>query len=359
MDRRTVDVYEASAVGYERRRRAREPERARQFASGLGDGLRLDLGCGPGLYLELLGEPVVAIDAARAMLVQARRRSPRSLAVQADLERLPLRPGALSGVWASKSLQHVPPASLPMALAGVHRILRVGGRVDLTMFTGAGVTRSDDDLAGRLFAWWSPEELARVLEGAGFRVDHIAAIPTSGGDAHGPLLATATRLRTLADTVGARMRLLCCGLNPSVYSADAGRAFARPGNRFWPAVLAAGLALDDHRDPDRLLRESAVGLTDIVKRASVGARELTGREYRHGLSRVEHLCDRLRPAAVCFVGFAGWRAAVDRSATAGWQPRPLGPTPVYVMPSTSGRNARTPLAELATHLRTAAAGPPS
>jgi TDG/mug DNA glycosylase family protein len=356
MDRRTVDVYETAAVGYERKRRAREPERARALAGAAGDEMRCDLGCGPGLYLDLLGEPVVAVDAARAMLAQARRRSPNALVAQADIERLPLRPGALGGVWASKSLQHIAHARLPMALAGVHQTLRVGGRLDLTVFTGHGTTRSDDDLAGRLFAWWTPEDLTDVLVGAGFRVDQMAAVPDPEGDPHVPLIASATRLRTLADTVGPKMRLLCCGLNPSVYSADAGRAFARPGNRFWPALLTAGLVPDDHRNPHRLLRTSGIGLTDIVKRASAGAAELSSHEYHHGLARIERLCERLQPAAVCFVGLAGWRSAVDRSAAAGWQERRLGPTPAYVMPSTSGRNARTPLADLAAHLR-AAVGP--
>ena len=58
----------------------------------------------------------------------------------------------------------------------------------------------------------------------------------------------ATRARSLPDTVGPGMRLLVCGLNPSVYSADAGIGFARPGNRFWPAAIAAGIVTVD-RDP--------------------------------------------------------------------------------------------------------------
>jgi len=63
----------------------------------------------------------------------------------------------------------------------------------------------------------------------------------------------------------------------------------------------------------------------------------------------------LEPGAVCFVGLAGWRAAIDRRARAGVQPEPFGGRPAYVMPSTSGLNARVPPAELADHLRAAAA----
>ena len=58
---------------------------------------------------------------------------------------------------------------------------------------------------------------------------------------------------------------------------------------------------------------------------------------------------------MCFVGLAGWRAAVDRKAVAGVQERLVGGRPVYVMPSTSGLNAATPLAVLVDHLRAAAA----
>ena len=96
-------------------------------------------------------------------------------------------------------------------------------------------------------------------------------------------------------------------------------------------------------------------MTDLVKRATVGAQELTRDEYRHGAARVERLVRWLRPGAVCFVGLAGWRAAIDRKAQPGVQPDTFGGVPAYVMPSTSGLNARVPLDELADHLRAAAA----
>jgi TDG/mug DNA glycosylase family protein len=150
------------------------------------------------------------------------------------------------------------------------------------------------------------------------------------------------------------MRLLVCGLNPSLYAADAGIGFARPGNRFWPAALAAGVVSRD-RDPRHSLRHDHVGFTDLVKRATVAASELTTAEYEYGYARVERLVEWLRPGAVVFVGLAGWRAAVDRRAQPGTQPDRIGGRPAYVMPSTSGLNARTSLAELTEHLRRAAA----
>jgi len=96
-------------------------------------------------------------------------------------------------------------------------------------------------------------------------------------------------------------------------------------------------------------------MTDLVKRASPRADELTRDEYRAGLARVERMVRWLQPGAVCFVGLAGWRAAVDRKAVSGTQPDGIGGRPAYVMPSTSGLNARVPPAELADHLRVAAA----
>jgi TDG/mug DNA glycosylase family protein len=108
------------------------------------------------------------------------------------------------------------------------------------------------------------------------------------------------------------------------------------------------------RDPWHALRHHGVGFTDLVKRATVGAAELATDEYRAGFARLERLVAWLEPATVAFVGLAGWRAAVDRKAVAGPQPRTVGGRPVYVMPSSSGLNARSTVDSLADHLRAAA-----
>ena len=150
------------------------------------------------------------------------------------------------------------------------------------------------------------------------------------------------------------MRMLVCGLNPSLNAADAGVGFARPGNRFWPAAIAAELVSVD-RDPWHALRHHGVGFTDLVKRATVGAAELSTDEYRTGFARLERLAAWLEPRVVAFVGLAGWRAAVDRKAVAGPQARTVGGRPVYVMPSSSGLNARSTVDSLAEHLRAALA----
>ena len=223
---------------------------------------------------------------------------------------------------------------LPMALAHLHRDMVVGSPLALQVDGG------DCDA----------ERVARLRDlvvGAGFAVDDVVVEGLS-------IRMQASRERTLPDTVGPGMRLLVCGLNPSLYAADAGVGFARPGNRFWPAARAAGIVERDRDSVDALVHHG-MGMTDLVKRATTGASELRAAEYRAGSARVERLTRWLRPGAVCFVGVAGWRAAVDRRATAGEQAAGFGGVPAYVVPSTSGANAHARLDDLADHLRAAAA----
>lgn len=232
----------------------------------------------------------------------------------------------------------LPGTDLPMLLADVHRSVEVGTSIELLV-----PTPSDGP--------WDRPHLARVVEAGGFEVDGIE--PSAG-------TATVVRgrsLRALPDHVGADMALLCCGLNPSLHAADAGVGYVTGSNRFWRALAAAGISTSD-RDPGLLLRRDRVGMTDLVKRPTARADELSTAEHRAGLDRLDELCEWLRPDAVAVVGLAGWRAAVDRRTTVGWQERRLGPSPVYVLPSTSGLNAGTSLDALAAHLRAASAGPP-
>lgn len=348
VDRATINVYEDQARRWRDRRGARSPDRAVALGRTVADGTpRVDLGCGPGLHLPLLGEPVVGLDGARAMLELAREAAPGAWLVQGDLEALPLRAGALGGAWARASYVHTNRAALPAALADLHRVLQVGAPAVFTLRHGEGEGLLPvDDFPGRFFAEWSPDELADVMRGAGFDLQECA-LDVEGREW---VRVRATRARTLPDSVGGEMRLLVCGLNPSLYAADAGVGFARPGNRFWPAALTAGVVSRD-RDPRHALSHHGVGMTDLVKRASTSATALTRAEYRDGTARVERLVRWLAPRAVCFVGLTGWRAAVDRHAVAGEQPGGFGGVPAYVMPNTSGINAHATFDDLVGHLR--------
>ncbi len=354
-DPATVGVYENRAADWRAERQPKSTAAAEAFAAlDRPDGVTADLGCGPGWHTAALPSPTLAVDAARAMLEMVPEQAPDALRCRADLAALPLATGSLAGAWASRSYVHVDRRHIPLALADLHRALALDAPVELHIFEGDADFEpfSDDDFPGRRFSQWPEEWIAPLIEGAGLHLDSMDRLDRFPKAA--TLIIKARRARTLPDTVGPNMRLLICGLNPSVYAADAGVGFARPGNRFWPAALAAGLVSTD-RDPRRALIDHGVGMTDLVKRATPRADGLTADEYRRGLDRLRWLVGWLQPAAVCFVGLAGWRAAVDRKAQAGPQPQELAGRPVYVMPSTSGAAAGYQLPDYVTHLQRAAA----
>ncbi len=344
----SVAVYEARAEEWQRQRSRQYSDRLERFgarvaAGPVAPGPVGDLGCGPGWHTGALPQPAVALDASRSMLALVEA----PLRVAADLRALPLRRGSLRGAWASRSYIHLARSELPLALADLHRALAPDAAVELHLFEGDAEwdKRADDDFPGRRFSRWPLPSLQDVLTGAGLAVESVEHRKKV-------LLVAARRRHTLADTVGGGMRLLICGLNPSLYAAEVGIGFARGGNRFWPAALAAGLVSRD-RDPRHALTAHRVGMTDLVKHPTRRADELTTAEYTEGLGRLERLAERLQPGAVCFVGLAGWRAAVDRRATPGHQTRRIGGRPSYLMPSTSGLNARSTLEQLTTHLQAA------
>ena len=166
-------------------------------------------------------------------------------------------------------------------------------------------------------------------------------------------ITTTTRvLATLPDTVNADMRLLFVGLNPSFHSVRAGYGFASPSNRFWSSVVEAGI-ITKWRDPEHALKQDRVGMTDLVKRASTRASEITKVEYQEGLARLDRLCRWLSPEIVCVLGITGWRAALEaRHLVMGEQPTKLGGRPVHVLPNPSGLNAHTSHADLVKRFRT-------
>lgn len=346
MDHQTVSVYEGRAAEWAARKPPRFLDEAAAFAARVDPGaVRGDLGCGPGAYIPTLGRPALALDATIAMLELVTEAAPGAWRVCGDLEALPIRTGSLGGGWARASYLHIPRTRLPLALRDLHRACSPDAPIVLTLKRGDAELDelADDSLGGRRFSGWEPEPLADVVAGAGFEVDDVAADDEW-------VTIEARRGRLLPDTVAPGMRILIAGLNPSLYTADAGVGYARPGNRFWPAALGSGLVTLD-RDPLAALRDHGVGMTNLVSRATPRADQVSGVEYREGGARLARLVEWLAPGLVCVVGITGWRLAVDKKAQVGLQPQPLGGRPVYVMPNTSGLNAHAKPADYERHFR--------
>lgn len=168
MDEATVAIYERQAAEWSKRRGEPADGLGLRFRALAGGGLVADLGCGSGRYLEQIGHPVVGVDATARMLALASGRG--YPLVQADLERLPFRAGALDGVFGRHSYLHVPRERLTAALAEASRVLRPGGLLMVTLIEGTyeGHALPGDDLAGRYFACWTEPDLMRALGGAGY-----------------------------------------------------------------------------------------------------------------------------------------------------------------------------------------------
>lgn len=136
------------------------------------------------------------------------------------------------------------------------------------------------------------------------------------------------------------LRVLFCGINPGLFSAATGHHFARPGNRFWPALHGAGFT--DRRlrpDEQHLLPALGVGITNIVPRATARADELSTAELVAGGAALRDLVRDLRPSALGVVGITAYRVAFAAPrAAVGLQPA-LGTTLVWALPNPSGLNA--------------------
>jgi TDG/mug DNA glycosylase family protein len=150
--------------------------------------------------------------------------------------------------------------------------------------------------------------------------------------------------------------LLLVGINPGLRSAQTGRHFARPGNRFWPALFAAGitprLLTPDEQDE---LPSYGVGITNIVARPSATAAEVTAEELRDGAQRLTQLVADRRVRVVAILGLTAYRTAfARRDAVAGRQPQGLAGAELWVLPNPSGLNAHTRPAQHAAGLRAVA-----
>jgi TDG/mug DNA glycosylase family protein len=158
----------------------------------------------------------------------------------------------------------------------------------------------------------------------------------------------AARGKKVPDLVSSVLKILFVGINPSLYSGAVGYHFARPGNRFWPALRAGGFTDRVlHPSEGELLLERGYGITNIVNRATASADELSTEELIAGANRLKRKVRRLRPAIVVLLGVTAYRVAFDRKrARLGRQPERLSGSVVWVLPNPSGLNAHHQLADL-------------
>ena len=159
----------------------------------------------------------------------------------------------------------------------------------------------------------------------------------------------AARSLRLRDVIAPDLDVLFCGINPGLYSAAVGHHFARPGNRFWPALFAAGFTprLFTGFD-DVLLLDHGCGITNLVARTTASADELTPDELIAGARILRRKLRRYRPRYLAMVGFTAYRVAfAEPHAIAGLQPTPIGATRVWLLPNPTGHNAHYQPADLA------------
>lgn len=165
--------------------------------------------------------------------------------------------------------------------------------------------------------------------------------------------------RTVPDLIGPDLRLLFVGINPGLWTAAVQTHFARPGNRFYPALLAGGV-IERPVDPSDGMDEDdraaftarGLGLTNLVRRATARADELTTEELREGAERLVALVRERRPAVVAIAGITAYRTGFGRRrATSGVQTDlPEGwpdDVALWVVPNPSGLNAHDTVESLA------------
>ncbi|HLL77383.1 MAG TPA: G/U mismatch-specific DNA glycosylase [Pyrinomonadaceae bacterium] len=165
--------------------------------------------------------------------------------------------------------------------------------------------------------------------------------------------------RTVRDVIAPGLRVLFCGINPGLYTAATGHHFARPGNRFWPALHASGFTprlFAPHEE--RELLPLGYGITNVVARATATADELTAEEFVEGGRKLAAKVRRFKPTFLAVLGVGAYRTAFAQpKARLGRQGEKIGETVVWVLPNPSGLNAHyqpRDLARLFAELRAAA-----
>ena len=153
----------------------------------------------------------------------------------------------------------------------------------------------------------------------------------------------------MADVLGPGVRVLFCGINPSLYSAAVGHHFARPGNRFWPAVHGGGFTPRRfHPSEDGLLVKHGCGITNLAPRATRRADELHPDELIDGAAVLEEKIETYDVRVLAVLGITAYRTAFgEKNAVIGPQPATFGGARVWVLPNPSGLNAHYKPADFA------------
>ena len=147
--------------------------------------------------------------------------------------------------------------------------------------------------------------------------------------------------KTVRDVIAPGLRVLFCGINPGLYTAAVGHHFARPGNRFWPALYAAGFTerlLSPFEELELL--KLGYGITNVVMRTTASAGLLTKEEIVQGGKRLTAKVKRYRPGVVAILGLGAYRTAFNQAkAGVGRQQETIGDALLWVLPNPSGLNA--------------------
>ncbi len=172
------------------------------------------------------------------------------------------------------------------------------------------------------------------------------AATSSGRPSRAELLAAEGK--GLRDVVAPRLKVLFVGINPGLYSGWSGHHFARPGNRFWPALFAAGITPRLlHPSEQRALLANGYGVSNLINRATATADELDPAEFVAGRKRLAAKVRKYRPRVVAFLGMGAYCHAFGvPSASVGRQPKRFKDATLWVLPNPSGLNASYQLGAL-------------
>ena len=154
--------------------------------------------------------------------------------------------------------------------------------------------------------------------------------------------------KLLPDVMAPGLQVVFCGINPGLYSTAVGHHFARPGNRFWPALHRAGWT-DRQLAPqeDRSLLDFGCGLTNVVPRTTARADELSRDEILAGGVRLRRLLRRHRPRCIAFLGLGAYRTAFEAPNAIVGPQQAIEGVEAWALPNPSGLNAHYQLPDFA------------